>query len=237
VAASDAEQYGCRIRELEKVAIFSQIRSLRSLPDSKQDTTTHMEAAEADRSTEMLIAQLLEENTDLKTRVSELSFDLEEMRANQTEKMETSFASPVRMSLGAAFHKLNIEFQGEVGGGISDLSFENAEMLEDIVIDNQRVRVYECCAWYQFLMFIQEITIHAGEHRHSMHPTSSPEQLGVFNAPTSSRDTAENAAGSTNFDTSDIASVPSSTSQVAIVMRLGALILGSLSLVPHVAGG
>jgi hypothetical protein len=94
----------------------------------------------------MLINQLQEEKVELKTRVSELSFELEEMRANQTERMETSFASPVRMSLGAAFAVLNIE-QDDIGQG--NISFDTNSSLEDIFRDNQRVRcMHESCKWH-----------------------------------------------------------------------------------------
>jgi hypothetical protein len=80
---------------------------------------------------------------------------------------------------------------------------------------------------------MQKITIHARERTDSVQPPSVPDQLHA----NSSEETSEIMVAPTDLEALEVDSVQSNVwiTRQDVLMRLGALILGSISLVPHIS--
>lgn len=92
------------------------------------------EAVDSGDNDAAMVAQLWEENKELKDRISDLCREVEELRVDKAERMESSFSSPIRMSLGTALERFHLE-QEHAGGNTSvvnrflDVSFASTPSL------------------------------------------------------------------------------------------------------------
>lgn len=109
MANQNVQNYEHQIAELQKAVVFSQIEKRRSMSSLRVNDEPSSEAVDAGNNDAAMVTQLWEENEELKHRVSDLCREVEELRADKMERMESSFSSPLRMSLGTAFERLYLE--------------------------------------------------------------------------------------------------------------------------------
>lgn len=78
-----------------------------------------------------MVTQLWEENKELKDRISDLCREVEELRVDKMERMESSISSPIRMSLGTAFERFHLEQEHARSNtsGVNHVSFTSTPSL------------------------------------------------------------------------------------------------------------
>lgn len=111
VVASNVQNYEDQIAKLQKATILSRIEKRTSFSsnidlDAAPDRDVR---AEVDAVNEIRIAQLMDENKELTQQINALYCEVEDLKIQKMERMECSFTSPIRRSLGPTFAALNTE--------------------------------------------------------------------------------------------------------------------------------
>lgn len=75
-------------------------------PDAAPDRENR---TKADTANEIRIAQLIDENQELLQQINALCCEVEDLKIQKMERMECSFTSPIRKSLGPTFAALNVD--------------------------------------------------------------------------------------------------------------------------------